>query len=153
MESFLELLAKHDFLHGIEATHIQFLAEIAEMVTFESGDFAFRQGEQADFFYLIQNGKIEVEAFSGAAGPVVIQTLSEGQLLGWSWLIAPYQWRSDARAIERTTAIRIDGRRLRDRCEEDHDLGYILFKRFLTVLALRLEAARLQLVETYAAHS
>jgi len=100
VESFLELLAKHDFLHGIEARHIQFLAEIAEMVTFEPGDFVFRQGELADFFYLIQNGKIEVEAFSGAAGPVVIQTLNGGQLLGWSWLIAPYQWRSDARAIE-----------------------------------------------------
>ena len=83
--------------------------------------------------------------------------LGPGGCVRWprneSWLVPPYRWRFDARAIQPTEAIAIDGEGLRKELEIDHDMATVFFRRFLGVIALRLEAARLRLVETYAAHS
>jgi CRP/FNR family cyclic AMP-dependent transcriptional regulator len=42
-----------------------------------------------------------------------------------------------------------DGKCLRKKCEDDHDLGYEIFKRFLAVITERLESTRLQLLDLY----
>jgi CRP-like cAMP-binding protein len=68
--------------------------------------------------------------------------LGEGEVLGWSWLLPPYQWHYSARAIEPTQVIALDGAELRTRCEQDHDLGYEIMKRFALVIVQRLEATR-----------
>ena len=73
-------------------------------------------------------------------------------MLGWSWIIPPYHWHYDARAIEPTSAIALDAKCLRIKCEEDHDLGYELLKRFTNVITQRLEATRLQLLDVYGVH-
>lgn len=153
MESLDFILSNHPLLKGLDSCHMDLLVSFSSMVTFQPGEFIFRQGEEANSFYLIYQGKVDVEAFSTARGPLVIQRLGNGGVLGWSWLMPPYHWRFDARSVEVTTAIALDTKRLRATMEDDHDLGYELVKRFLLVLAQRLEAARLQLMETYAAHS
>jgi CRP/FNR family cyclic AMP-dependent transcriptional regulator len=63
--------------------------------------------------------------------------------------VPPYRWHFDARAVELTRAIALDGECLRGKCEEDHDLGYEIMKRFALVIAERLEATRLQLLDVY----
>jgi hypothetical protein len=90
-----------------------------------------------------------VETFAPGRGPIIIQTLGEGEVLGWSWLIAPYRWRFDGRAVELTRAIALDGECLRGKCEEDHNFGYKLMKRFAHVMEQRLQATRLQLLDVY----
>jgi CRP-like cAMP-binding protein len=75
--------------------------------------------------------------------------LAAGEVLGWSWLIPPYHWKFDARAIEQTRALALDGKCLRTKCEEDHDLGYELLKRFAQIMEERLQATRLQLLDVY----
>ena len=65
---------------------------------------------------------------------VVFATEGEGEIVGASWLVPPYRWRFDARAVELTRAIGIDAECLRDKCEADHDLGYEMMKRFLPVI-------------------
>jgi hypothetical protein len=62
-------------------------------------------------------------------------------------LIPPYNWRFDARAAEMTRAIVFDGKCLRDKCEQDHELGYELLKRVTAGLGERLDATRYQLLE------
>jgi len=83
----------------------------------------------------------------------VIETLEEGDILGWSWLIPPYLWRFDARIVEPTRAIALDGKCLRMKCDENHDLGYELLKRFAHIVTQRLQATRLQLLDIYAPHA
>ncbi len=81
-------------------------------------------------------------------GAVQFETLGEGEIVGLTWLLPPYRWGYDARAIELMRAIALDATCLRDKCEADHDLGYALMKRFLPVLVQRLQATRLQTVWT-----
>ena len=82
-------------------------------------------------------------------GITTLQTVGEGDALGWSWLVPPYQWRFGARTLQPTRALAFDGKCLRAKCEEDHDLGYELLKRFLHVVTERLESTRLQLLDLY----
>ena len=82
----------------------------------------------------------------------MIQSREAGEVTGWSWLIPPYRWHFDARAMDLTRAIALDGKCLREKFEKDHDLGYELMKRFALVIAERLDATRFQLMDVYGPH-
>lgn len=153
METLERILAEHPFFAGLDARHIQLIVGCATNVRFDAGQFIFREGEEANEFYVIRHGKVALEVFVPGRGPVTIQTLGEGEILGWSWLIPPYHWHFNARAIELTRAIALDGKCLRAKCEDDHDLGYELLKRFAHIVEQRLEATRLQLLDVYGVHS
>jgi CRP-like cAMP-binding protein len=81
----------------------------------------------------------------------VVDTIGEGEILGWSWLLPPYHWKFHARATEAVRAIALDGKCLRTKCEQNHDLGYELLKRFSQIMSRRLDATRLQLLDVYGA--
>ena len=149
METLERILSEHPFFKGLEEPYLQLLVGCASNVRFNAGEVVFREGEQANQFYLIRQGKVAVETFAPSRGPIIVQTLGEGEVLGWSWLVAPYRWRFDGRAVELTRAIALDGECLRGKCEEDHNLGYELMKRVSHVMEKLVEATRLQLLDVY----
>ena len=152
VESLEGLIAGHSFLSDLEQRYVQSLTGCAANVRFDAGTYLFREGEPANHFYLIRQGKVAIEISAPPRKPIIVQTLSDGEVLGWSWLVPPYQWRFHARAVEPVRAIALDGKCLRARCEENHDLGYELLKRFAQVITQRLEATRFQLLDVYAPH-
>jgi CRP-like cAMP-binding protein len=151
METLEPLLAEHPFFRDLTPGDIQLVTGCAKNARFEAGQMIFREGEDADQFYLIRQGKVSLEVFT-PRGPAPIQTISAGDTLGWSWLIPPYKWRFDARAIEMTLAFALDGKCLRGKCDDDPRLGYELLKRIAAIIADRLHATRLQMLDVYGAH-
>jgi CRP-like cAMP-binding protein len=149
METLERLLAEHPFCQGMEKRHLELLTGCASNVRFDAGQYIFRQGEEANHFYLIRHGKVAIEIHAQERSGIILQTVDEGDVVGWSWFVPPHRWTFDARAVELTRAIALDGECLRKKCEGDHDLGYELFKRFAQVMAERLEAARLQLINIH----
>ena len=145
------VLLEHPLLKGCQRQYIQLLVECASNVRFNAGEMIFRQGEEANLLYLIRQGKVALEIPDSGRGPIIVQTLGEGDVLGWSWAITPYRSHFDARAVELTRAIALDGKRLRDKCEVDHDLGYEVMRRVTHVMEHRLQATRLQLLDVYGA--
>ena len=125
----------------------------ASGVHYEPGQMIYNEGDETSQALLIREGKVAIEIFAAQRGSMVIQTLGPGDVLGWSWLFHPFRRRFDTRAIEFTKAIALDGGFLRKKAEEDHDLGYELFKRFSRVVVERLQATRLQLMDVYGKHS
>jgi len=149
METLRPILAEHPFFRDLEERHLELIVGCASNVRFNAGDFVFHQGEEANEFYLIREGMVSLEIFVTGRGPVTVQTLGEGEVLGWSWLVPPYRWMFDAHATEATRAIALDGKCLRNKSEQDHDLGYQLLKRFANVVQENLDAARLQILNIY----
>jgi CRP/FNR family cyclic AMP-dependent transcriptional regulator len=152
IENLEPLLAEHPLLKGMKKSYLQFVTACAKNVRFEAGELIFREGEDADLFYLIRRGRIAVEVFIPERGSVPILTLGAGDALGWSWLIPPYKWRFDARATEMTQAFTLDGKCLGKKCEEDPSLGYELLKWITKLIAERLHATRLQMLDVYGSH-
>jgi CRP-like cAMP-binding protein len=149
MQTLEPILAEQAFLKGFDRAHIQQIASCAFDANFEAGQFVFREGEAANQFYIVTRGKVALEVFVPGRGPISIETIGEGEVLGWSWLFPPYRWHFDGRALDLTRAIAFDARCLRGKCEADHDLGYELTKRFAQVIMERLQATRLQLLDVY----
>jgi hypothetical protein len=92
---------------------------------------------------------VALELAAPGRGALTFLTLNEGDIVGVSWLVPPYRWTDDARALGLVRAISIDAACLRRKCEADHDLGYEMMKRFVPVLVERLEATRLQILDVY----
>ncbi len=149
METLQGILTAHPFFSDFPARYLELVVGCASNARFGAGDFIFREGEEAETFYLIREGHVSLQIASEHRSPLSILTLGQGDILGWSWLFPPYRWKFSARAIEATRAFAMDGQCLRNKAEEDHDLGYELLKRFSRIFETRLETMRLQLVNVY----
>lgn len=136
----------HPFLQAMSAAHLDALSTCAMPTKFEAGQLIFREGEIANRFYLISEGRVLLEAEAADRPGIPVAELHAGDVLGWSWLFPPYTWNFTARAIEPVKAIFFYGTWLRDRCEAEPALGYELMKRTAALVIRRLQATRQQLV-------
>ncbi len=144
-----QYLSTHAFFAGLSPEFIGFLARCASEQQIEPGAVLFHQGERAHQFYLIRDGRITIE-IPAITGPTLqVQSLGADQILGWSWLIPPYQWNFQARAEAHTALLVFDGDAVRARCEAESNFGYLLLKRFAALMAERLEVARQKLMDQW----
>jgi len=150
VENLERVLSEHPFFAGMDPAQLATLVGCSSNVTFDQGRYLFREGEAAERFYVIRFGRVTVETFGPSRGPLVIETVEAGDVLGWSWLFPPYKWHFDARAQSFVRALALDGTCLRGKCEADPALGYNMVKRFAGVVVHRLEATQLQLLDLYA---
>jgi CRP/FNR family cyclic AMP-dependent transcriptional regulator len=141
-------LASHPFLENLEPRHLEKLAALAFEVTFEPDQLIFRQGDPSSFFYLILSGKVALQI--PIVGRVItIQTVGEGEELGWSSLLDQVNKQFQARCVEPVRALAFDGPRVIAACEDDHEFGFIILRKVLGVVAERLRNTRLQVVDIY----
>ena len=146
------ILSEHPLFHDLSPEYLKLLSACARHEWFKPGEFIFRHGEDADHFYLIRRGTVALEMSTVERGVITIQTLSKGDLLGFSWLLPPYRHHNDAYVLKWTRAVSINAHCLREKCEIDQKLGYQLMRRFLPVIADRLQHAELQMMNVYDAH-
>ena len=139
-------LADHPFLKGMSPHHYELLALCAMPTEFDAGQIVLREGDPATGFYLIESGTVVLEGKTDDGKTVVIDTISAGEPLGWSWLFPPYLWSFDARATEPCTAICLSGLLLRQHRDDDLTLSQELYKRVSEVMVRRLQAARNKLI-------
>ena len=149
MRTIEQYLPDHPFFRKMDPKTLAIVAGCAQNVSFAPGEFLFREGQPADQFYVVRRGRVALQTHSPAAGTMVVDTADAGDVVGWSWLVPPYRWLFDARAVEPTGAVSFDGRCLRDKCEQDPQLGYELMKMVTQVMFGRLTAARVRLLDLY----
>ena len=142
-------VAIHPFLQRLEREHRAALVPGATLADVPPGALLAREGEPATCFHLVVRGRVAVEIHTPTRGGVRLQTVGAGEVLGWSWLLTPQRRQFDLRAIEATRVLVLDGPSVRAACEADHELGYRLVRALLDVVAGRLSAARLQLLDEY----
>jgi CRP/FNR family transcriptional regulator, cyclic AMP receptor protein len=152
-ESLEQVLKEHAFLDGLDPAACHLVYGCAKHVSFEPGRYLFREGEAAEELYLIRHGRVALEVNVPERGALTFQTLGADDVVGVSWLVPPYRWAYDAKALELVRAIAVDAHCLRDACERDHDFGYALMQRFVPVLIERLQATRFQVLDVYGHHA
>lgn len=153
MEGLERIVREHPFFAGIEEEFCTLVCGCAKNVRFEACQYLFHEGALADQFYLLRHGRVALELTAPGRGAITFQTLGAGEIVGVSWLVPPYRWTYEAKALELARAIAMDATCLRQKCEANHDLGYAMMKRFMPVLIQRLQATRLQILDVYGAHA
>lgn len=127
----------------------QHVIDIASEVSYPAGTRLFTDGEDAIGCWLIRTGTVAIETAVPGRGQVVVQTLGSGDLLGWSWLVAPHRWHFTATTVEPVTALLLDTERLRALADRDPELGYRLARGMFEVLLERLQSTRARLLDLY----
>jgi CRP/FNR family cyclic AMP-dependent transcriptional regulator len=148
IHSIAELISTMPTFAGLPEEQLARVAGCGRNRRFAAGEEVAREGQAADTFYAIREGRVALEVESPGRR-LRIGTISEGAVLGWSWLFPPYRWSFDARALTPTAAIEFDGACLRGKCEEDKELGYELMRRFAAIILDRLQSTRVQLLDVY----
>jgi CRP/FNR family cyclic AMP-dependent transcriptional regulator len=149
METIETALQDVPLFRGLTPPELELIAGCGSNVRFQEGELLFRDGAEANTFYILRHGSVALETFVPARGPVTIETLEAGEVLGWSWLFPPYRWHFDARALSLVRATSFDGACLRGKCESDPRLGYDLMSRFAQVVIERLQWTRMRLLDVY----
>ena len=139
-------LAAHPFLHGMSADQLGLLADAARDVSFPAKHRLFEDGGHASRFWLIQSGHVRLDLHVPGEGPVVIESIGMGELLGWSWLFPPYKWAFGAVSATAVEAFEFDAPTVRELCAAYPELGYEFNQRVTRVLARRLQATRIRLI-------
>ena len=144
------LLAEAPDLAHLDPEHLATIAGCGHNQVFAPGERLMRAGEPATAFFVVRRGTVSLETYVPRRGAVMIETLHEGDLVGWSWLVSPHRVAFDCRAVGEVHALAFDGACLRGKCDADAALGYALYGVFSSVMAERLQATRLRLLDLHA---
>lgn len=147
-QSLANTLGQTRFFEGFDDDELLTLAVHARVAQYEPGETILTQGQPAEEFYLIMEGQLAVEVQT-PDGALAIQELGPGEILGVSWMVPPYYWRFSAHALTAVKAIKFDGKELRIDAGLDRKLHDDLLTRMVNVMAQRLQAARMQIVELH----
>lgn len=146
-----ETLKANPWFGALPPQHFEKFMTITQERSWAAGQVIFREGEPNDWLYLVLAGAVALEIYVPNRGRVTILTLGPDELFGWSAAVPVVQKKTaSARALQATQALAIDAAALRVACEQDHDMGYYVYRRLTNIIAGRLTATRLQLLDVYA---
>jgi CRP-like cAMP-binding protein len=148
-QAHLPLLMRHPFSRNFEPRQIERLATLTRAVTFAPDQVIFESGDECADFFLILSGRVALEMPVEQQHVLRIQTLADGDEFGFSVLIKGRGMTFQARALQPVEALAIDGAGLLDACDQDPALGYALMRRLLQIASERLDATRLQVMDTH----
>lgn len=149
MKDPVETIASFEFFQGLPQDALGILAGCAQRQDWPVHSYLAQEGRHAGHFYAVEEGRLSIEIHRPGQGRHVIQTLGEGQVAGWSWLFPPHRWTFDIRAMSPVRVLAFPGECLLKLCSEHTDVGYVMMRRLALVIAKRLQATRIQLLDVY----
>ena len=150
MQQLQKILNELRFSAGLSDEDQQKLAEISRAQDFPAGTIIFTEGSKPEDLYLLRSGRVELCMTVPARGCLPILTLETGDLVGWSVVVGHGEMTATAMAVEDTQVIAISAHKLRELCDQDHDIGYQIMRRVAVTLSQRLVATRLQALDLFA---
>ncbi len=134
----LETLRSISLFENLEQDDIRLLAARFEHESFPSGVMIFEQGGPADKLFLLTAGRVEVRFKPDDGEPLVVTTLVDEGVFGWSAALGRSTYTSCAVATEASEALSIEGDVLRRLCAEHPQTGVLILERLAAVIAERL---------------
>ena len=148
-DSLIETLRQVRFLQGLGPMHLEQIGQIARLRDLDEDHLIFRQGDPAQYIYLVVSGNVSLEMCAAGTGCQQILTLGPGELLGWSSVLEQIAYTARARAVDRTRLVEINVAQLLTICDRDPQFGYEIMRQVALALAKRLSATRMQLLDVY----
>ena len=150
-EETIEELRKIPWFRELSEKHLQDVTAITHLRIVKAGEVLFREGDKADFVYIILKGRIGLNIFIPHRGKVQLYTADPQEVFGWSSVTPTVHQRTAGATVVLDGLVAcIDAEKLREVCEADHDLGYLVMRRLANVVTSRLLVTRLQLIDMFA---
>jgi CRP-like cAMP-binding protein len=150
-EDTAQLLSQQEFFQGADERYVQSLAKMCRVVEFPVRTKIFEEFDRAKETYFILDGQISI-GICDSKGCRQIAVIGKGDLLGWSPLVGRSRLFDTARTTSQVRALEFDGKELIEFCEQHPQFGFDFMRRAARVLADRLSAARVQMLELGGVH-
>jgi CRP/FNR family cyclic AMP-dependent transcriptional regulator len=150
VQTLTNVLAKLRFSEALPESMLARIAALAELLGFPAETLLFREGAQNDKLMIITVGRVALAMQVQGRGEVRIMTLGPGDIVAWSALLGGGRMTTSAVALEDTQVVAIRASDLLPLCQSDPAFGYHLMRQVAQVLANRLVATRLQLLDLFA---
>ena len=116
-------------------------AQISSILAYRqipAGQIIFEQGIEASYLYILLSGKVAIRYKPYDGPPLIVATILQGMVFGWSAALGRRQYTSSAHALEDCTALCITRENFLDICKIDSDTGIIFLERISKNIADRL---------------
>lgn len=140
-----EILRRYPYFADVSEESLKEVAMISEEQVVASGTVLFREGDKADDLYIVAEGEVDIQYTLGSGELRTVDTAVAGEMIMWSALVEPFRSTAIGTARKESKLVAIAGGKLRELCEQDHELGYRMLIGLVKLLAARLEGARVQL--------
>jgi CRP-like cAMP-binding protein len=129
-------LKQSDLFTGLGHNFLKQTMAIAEKVSFEKGATVLKEGEPADYFFILIKGQVSL--LLGDTGKIVYQTSGLGEMFGCSCLIGHDTYFLTARCDDASLALRIDRSKMEKIIADDIDNGLLFFKQLSRAIGNRM---------------
>lgn len=127
---------------------IERLARIGLLRELKTGEALYCEGMTQDSMYILLEGELSFDFYVPTFGSVHVNTAEPLDVIGWDPLAPVIRQRiSDATATLPCLLVGFQGEELRKLCEEDHEIGFVIYKRLTNVVASRLINVRLAMTD------
>jgi CRP-like cAMP-binding protein len=147
----IEQLRDTKFLQGIDDRYLSELAPLCRQEEFARQTTVFEEYDRAKDVYFIVDGQISL-AICDSKGCRQIALVGMGELMGWSPLIGRTRLFDTARTLSPVKMLVVDAADLLEFCRTHAEFGFEFMRRAACVLAERLSATRIQLLEIGGIH-
>lgn len=143
-----ELLRRYGLFAGLPHDLFESIAQFSDELTLEPDTYLFEQGDSADELYLIMSGSVDllIDMDDEGRERSEVETVVDGEAVGWSALIEPFEYTMSAAALTKTHVIIIDAVKLREVLEAHPQWGYRVMQRVAKIIGERLTNMRLRLM-------
>jgi CRP-like cAMP-binding protein len=147
----LKIMRESNLLKNLNDAQLEKLASIAISESHPAGTLLYKEGDPADHFYLVEEGKVflEMKTDMGPTRPalqVTTDVITRGEGMGWSAFVEPHVYTLSAVCMDATRLISFEAAKLREIMEKDPEIGYQMLKGINKLLASRLSHTRILLV-------
>lgn len=139
----------HPFCAGLTSTSLRVFLECASFEQYPAEELVFSEGFEANRFYLVHRGQLELELFVPGSGTITIQTVHQGEAFGASSLFGTYHWSFSAQTTQPSQLLAFPAMTLREHAASDRNFDCELQSRLAPILFHRLRATRQRLIEFF----
>jgi CRP/FNR family transcriptional regulator, cyclic AMP receptor protein len=141
----------YPFFGFLNSDQLMDLAALSLEESFDSGIFIFKEGETAEWFYILTKGGVDLlflldlHNYPPQYKELLFASINPGEFFGISALLEPNVFTSSARTSKPSKVIKIQSSVLLDLCSKDDKLSYSLYRQVAKAAMDRLNTTRLQL--------
>ena len=146
-DDIVEILKTIPIFLDLKPFQLARLATAASVVDLNPGTQIITEGDPLDYTFIVLEGEMTVHSFVPSKGNIVTSHLGPLDVCGWSALTPVVRVRTGTVVTNSfCRVLRLDSRVLIPMCEEDHDIGFCIYKRISNVAARTFLTTRLQLM-------
>ena len=149
-----ELLRRYPLFAGQNHYMLEEIAMLSSEVTKVEGEWLFHENEEATKLYLVLDGAVALTLFVHIRGePQHLSTshsLGKNEIVGWSSIVTPHQYKLGARAVKETHLLEINAIPLRQLLDDNPEYGYHFLRQIAEVVSERFMQVNIQILSLMA---